>query len=57
MTGWQAEYRHNNGEISKVRIETAGLGTRRVRIGNLPPEVTKEIIRTTMARYGEVKDV
>jgi len=57
MTGGQAEYRHNNGEISKVRVETAGLGTRRVRIANLPPEVPEEVIRTMMARYGEVKDV
>jgi hypothetical protein len=57
LTGGQAEYRHNNGEISKVRVETAGLGTRRVRIANLPPEVPEEIIRTMMARYGEVKDV
>ena len=56
MKGGQVEYRHN-GEILKVRVETAGLGTRRVRIANLPPEVPEEVIRTMMARYGEVKDV
>jgi len=39
LTGGQAEYRHTNGEISMVRVEAAGLGTRRVRIANLPPEV------------------
>ena len=27
LTGGQAEYRHTNGEISMVRVETAGLGT------------------------------
>jgi len=40
-----------------VRVETAGLGTRRVRTANVLPEVPEEVIRTIMARYGEVKDV
>ena len=39
FTGGQAEYRHTNGEISMVRVGTAGLGTRIIRIANLPPEV------------------
>ena len=57
LTGGQAEYRHTYGQISMAQVETAGLGTRRVQIANLPPEVPEEVIRTTMARYGEVKDV
>jgi hypothetical protein len=36
-TNGQGEFRHSNGVISKVRIETARLGIRRVRIANLPP--------------------
>jgi hypothetical protein len=32
LTGGQVEHRHTNGEISIVRLETAGLGMRRVRI-------------------------
>jgi len=44
LTGGQEEYRHTNGEISMVRVETAGLGTRRVRIANLPPDVLEEVI-------------
>jgi hypothetical protein len=39
-TKGQGEFRHTKGEISKVRIEAVGLGIRRVRIGNLPPEVS-----------------
>ena len=40
-----------------VRVETAGLGTRKFRIANLPPEVPQEVTPTTMARYGDVEDV
>ena len=56
-TGGQVEYKHTNGVISTVRVEIAGLGTRRVRIANLPPETPEKVIRTIMGRYGEVKDV
>jgi len=38
-------------------VETAGLGTRRVRIANLPPEMPEEVIQTIMTKFGEVKDV
>jgi hypothetical protein len=31
--------KHPNGEISKVQVDMAGLGTKRVRIANLPPEI------------------
>jgi len=39
MTGGQTEYRHTNGEISIVRMESSGMGMRRVRITNLPLEL------------------
>ena len=57
LTGGQAEYRLTNEEISMVRVETASVGTRRVRIANLPPEMSEEVIRTIMARYREIKEV
>jgi hypothetical protein len=56
-TRGQVEYRHTNGETSMVQIETAGLGSRRVGIANLPPEVSDGIPRTVLSRYGEVKEV
>jgi hypothetical protein len=40
-----------------VRVDIAGLGTRRVRIANLPPETPEDVIRTIMGIYGEVKEV
>jgi len=38
-TGALAKYKHQNGELSNVAITVAGLGTKRVRVANLPPEV------------------
>jgi hypothetical protein len=56
-TGGQVEYRHTNGEISIVQINTAGMGMRRTIIANVPPEVSDGALRTVLSRYGEVKDV
>jgi hypothetical protein len=53
----QVEYLHTNGEISIVRLEMAGLRMRKVRIANLPPEVSDAVIRTALSSYGEVQDV
>ena len=42
-TGGQAEYKRANGEISTVSINMAGMGMRKIRIANLPPEVAEDI--------------
>jgi hypothetical protein len=52
-----ATVRHSNGEISSVRIEAAGLGIKRVRLANLPPEIADRAIKTVLEKYGEVKDI
>jgi hypothetical protein len=51
------EYKHDNGEISQVRIEIAGMGLKKVRIANLPPEVPDRTVRDTLAQYGEVRTI
>jgi hypothetical protein len=56
-TNGQMEFRHDNGELSMVKIEPAGMGVRRIRIANLPPEVHDRIIREMFTKYGEVKDI
>jgi len=33
----QLELRHDNGEISRVFTEIAGMGTKKIRITSLPP--------------------
>jgi hypothetical protein len=35
----EGEFSHSNGELSTVRIEAAGLGTKRVRLTNIPQAV------------------
>jgi hypothetical protein len=54
-TNGQGKFRHTNGVISQFRIEAAGLGIRRVRIANLPPEVPDRAVRMGLNRYGDVR--
>jgi hypothetical protein len=51
------EYRHENGEISIVHIEPAGMGMRQVRIANLPPEINNRTISSTLMKFGEIKEI
>jgi len=43
-TNGQAEYKHHNGVLSIVKISMAGMGTKRVRIAIVPPEVKEHVI-------------
>jgi hypothetical protein len=56
-TNGQAEYRHDTGEMSMVRIEVARMGTGRVIIAISHPEVPDGIVRTVLSRKGEVKEI
>jgi hypothetical protein len=51
------EYTYENGESSTVYLELAGMGIRRIRVANLPPEFTDRLIREKLAEYGEVKTI
>jgi hypothetical protein len=51
------EYKHDNDELSQVIIELAGMGTKKIRIARLPPEVTENMIRDSLTKYGEVKNI
>ena len=53
-TNGQAEYKHHTGELSIVNIAVAGMGTKRVRIANLPPEVPDDALRTALTPFGTV---
>jgi len=56
-TTGQSEYKHDNGEISQVKIEMAGKGTRRVSLANLPPETPDEELSFAFSQYGEIKEM
>jgi hypothetical protein len=56
-TNGQVEYKHTNGEISIVHVDMAGMGTKRVRIANLPPETKEEKIRAALSQYGDIRDI
>jgi hypothetical protein len=53
-TNATVEYKHNTGEITQVRLE---MGTRRVRITNLPHEMPSSVIRTALTPYGTVQTI
>ena len=55
-TAGQSEYKHEDGEISHVKIEMAGMGTKRVRLANLLPETPDDAVRFAFSTYGEIKE-
>lgn len=57
LTEGQVDYRHTNGKISIVRLNTDLLGMRKIRIANLHPEVPNVVIRKVLSRYGDVKEL
>jgi len=56
-TAGRGEFRHETGELSTVHIDWAGMGVRRIRLANLPPDVPDRIIRGALSPYGEVTEV
>jgi RNA recognition motif-containing protein len=40
-----------------VNISLTSLGTKRIRITNLPPEVSNDTLRATLAPYGKIMDI
>ena len=50
----EAKYKHQSGEVSTVGIAVAGLGTKRVRVANLPSEVPDTALTTSLAPFGKV---
>jgi hypothetical protein len=54
-TNGEAKYKHHNGEVTTVGITVAGLGTKRVRIANLPPGVPDAALTTLLAPFGKVQ--
>ena len=56
-TKGQLEFKHDNGELSEVTIEPAGMGMPKIRIANLPPEVHDRMIKDSLVKNGEVREI
>jgi hypothetical protein len=56
-TAGRREFRNEPGELSVVHIHWAGMGLRRIRLANLPPEVPDRIIHGALSPYREVTEV
>ena len=56
-TQGQEDFRHENGEIAKVRIEAVGLGMRRVRVACLPPGMEDRALKMALGAFGEIRDI
>jgi hypothetical protein len=50
-------YKHTTGEISPVRLMIAVMGTKRIRLANLPPEPPNTTIRNALSQYGDVQSI
>ena len=50
-------YKHGTGEISRVKVNIAGMGTKRIRIAGLSPEVRETTIRESRSKYGEIANI
>jgi len=46
-----------NGDISSVKVEIAGVGIRRVRVSTLPPKITEAQIKNALSIYGDIKQI
>ena len=53
-TNGETVYKHVTGEISPVKLVEAGMGSKRVRLANLPPEVSNNNVRVAMSNFGTV---
>ena len=40
-----------------VNLAVAGMGTKRIRVANLPPEVPNDTLRAALAHFGKVQDI
>ena len=56
-TEGQEDFRHENDEISKVRIEAVGLRMARVSLAILPHEVEDNTLKIALGTFGEIRDI
>jgi len=50
-------YKHHTGEIFPVEIAVAGMGHKKIRVANLPPEILDDTVRDAFAPFGQVLNI
>ena len=56
-TNGEAKFLHSNGQVSTVMLETAGIGTRMVKVFNLPMELPTMVIQQALQSYGKIVSI
>jgi hypothetical protein len=56
-TSSRAEYKYPNGELSILNRHLAGMGTKRVGVAGLPPEITNNTLHASPVSYGKVLNI
>jgi hypothetical protein len=56
-TKGRGEYRYHTGEIFPVEIAVAGMGIKKIRVANLPPEILDNTVRDALAPFGKVLNI
>jgi hypothetical protein len=56
-TKGESIYEYDSGERYKEIINQAGLGRRKVRVANLPPQMPEEIIRQHLSKYEQIATI
>jgi hypothetical protein len=51
------EFKHEDGTISLIRVELAGIGLKKVRVANLPPKMPNGILQDALSKYGDIKRI
>jgi len=56
-TGGQIEYKYTTGQVWIVTLAMSGLGTKCMRVANLPPELSHEALRAALTPHGKILDI
>ena len=56
-TGGQIEYKYPTGQVSTVTLAMVGLGTKRIRVANLPPETSQEELWASLIPYRKIINI
>jgi len=50
-------YLHHTGEVSHVEKAVAGMGYKKLRVANLPPEILDDTLKTALTPFGQIIDI